>query len=80
MDRPGSTCRTAHGRAADHVTVGLPSRPVAPVTGDRTCSTWGEGDEGTPVAVVCGAGRWVTADHGPGAAAALRPLAEDMFR
>ncbi len=40
----------------------------------------GEGDEGTPVAVVCGAGRWVTADHGPGAAAALRPLAEDMFR
>jgi coenzyme F420-0:L-glutamate ligase/coenzyme F420-1:gamma-L-glutamate ligase len=40
----------------------------------------GEGDEGTPAALVRGAGRWVTPDHGPGAAAALRPLVEDMFR
>jgi coenzyme F420-0:L-glutamate ligase / coenzyme F420-1:gamma-L-glutamate ligase len=40
----------------------------------------GEGDEGTPVAIVRGASRWVTADDGPGAAAALRPVAEDMFR
>ncbi len=40
----------------------------------------GEGDEGTPVAVVRGAGRWVTQGHGPGAAAGLRPIAEDMFR
>ena len=40
----------------------------------------GEGDEGTPVALVRGAGRWVTADHGPGAASGLRPVAEDMFR
>lgn len=40
----------------------------------------GEGAEGTPVAIVRGAGRWVTADHGPGAAAVLRPVAEDMFR
>lgn len=40
----------------------------------------GEGDEGTPVALVRGAGRWVTVGDGPGAAAALRPIAEDMFR
>ncbi len=40
----------------------------------------GEGDEGTPVAIVRGAGRWVTADHGHGAASGLRPVAEDMFR
>ncbi|MCB2049163.1 MAG: coenzyme F420-0:L-glutamate ligase [Novosphingobium sp.] len=40
----------------------------------------GEGDEGTPVAVVRGAGRWVTQEHGPGAASGLRPVAEDMFR
>jgi coenzyme F420-0:L-glutamate ligase/coenzyme F420-1:gamma-L-glutamate ligase len=40
----------------------------------------GEGAEGTPVALVRGAARWVTADDGPGAAAGLRPLAEDMFR
>lgn len=40
----------------------------------------GEGDEGTPVAIVRGADRWVIAEDGPGAAAALRPLAEDMFR
>lgn len=40
----------------------------------------GEGAEGTPVALVRGAGRWVTEEDGPGAAAGLRPLAEDMFR
>jgi coenzyme F420-0:L-glutamate ligase/coenzyme F420-1:gamma-L-glutamate ligase len=40
----------------------------------------GEGAEGTPVAVVHGAGRWVTAEDGPGMAAGLRPLGEDMFR
>ena len=40
----------------------------------------GEGDEGTPVALVRGAAGWVTADHGPGAASGLRPVAEDMFR
>ncbi len=40
----------------------------------------GEGDEGTPAAVVRGAGRWVSQDHGPGASAGLRPVAEDMFR
>lgn len=40
----------------------------------------GEGAEGTPAALVRGAGRWITSEDGPGAAAALRPLNEDMFR
>jgi coenzyme F420-0:L-glutamate ligase/coenzyme F420-1:gamma-L-glutamate ligase len=40
----------------------------------------GEGAEGTPVAVVRGAGRWVTPDHGPGMAPGLRPVEQDMFQ
>lgn len=40
----------------------------------------GEGAEGTPAAIVRGAGKWVTVEDGPGAGAQLRPLAEDMFR
>jgi coenzyme F420-0:L-glutamate ligase / coenzyme F420-1:gamma-L-glutamate ligase len=40
----------------------------------------GEGDEGTPVAIVGGAERWIAPGDGLGAGAALRPLAEDMFR
>jgi coenzyme F420-0:L-glutamate ligase/coenzyme F420-1:gamma-L-glutamate ligase len=40
----------------------------------------GEGSEGTPAALVRGAARWVCGDDGPGAAAGLRPVAEDMFR
>lgn len=40
----------------------------------------GEGAEGTPAALVRGAGRWVSEDDGPGAVAGLRPVAEDMFR
>lgn len=40
----------------------------------------GEGAEGTPVALVRGAGRWVSADDGPGATSGVRPAAEDMFR
>lgn len=39
----------------------------------------GEGAEGTPAAIVRGAEQWVTAEDGAGAAAGLRPLAEDMF-
>ncbi len=39
----------------------------------------GEGAEGTPVAVVRGAGRWVTAEDGLGAAAIMRPVEGDMF-
>lgn len=40
----------------------------------------GEGDEGTPAALVRGGDRWVTDTDGPGAAGALRPVSEDMFR
>ncbi len=40
----------------------------------------GEGAEGTPVALVRGAGQWVTAEDGPGTTSGLRPFAEDMFR
>lgn len=35
---------------------------------------------GRPLAVVRGAGRFVTADDGPGARALLRPAADDLFR
>jgi coenzyme F420-0:L-glutamate ligase/coenzyme F420-1:gamma-L-glutamate ligase len=40
----------------------------------------GEGAEGTPAALVRGGGRWVSEGDGPGAASALRPQVEDMFR
>lgn len=40
----------------------------------------GEGAEGTPAALVRGAGRWVSAEDGPGAASGLRPVEQDMFR
>ncbi len=40
----------------------------------------GEGDEGTPIVIVRGAGRWVSDEDGPGADSGLRPVAEDMFR
>ena len=39
----------------------------------------GEGAEGTPVAVLRGAGRWITLDDGEGAAAIMRPAAGDLF-
>lgn len=39
----------------------------------------GEGAEGTPVALVRGAGRWITAENGPGAAAIMRPVEGDLF-
>lgn len=40
----------------------------------------GEGDEGTPVALVRGTSRWVSDEDGPGAASGLRPVEQDMFR
>lgn len=40
----------------------------------------GEGNEGTPVALIRGAQRWVSEDHGPGAISGLRPVEQDMFR
>ena len=39
----------------------------------------GEGAEGTPVAIVRGAGRWVTETDGTGAAAIMRPAEGDLF-
>lgn len=40
----------------------------------------GEGDEGTPVAIVRGAAHWTCEEDGPGAASGLRPVEQDMFR
>lgn len=40
----------------------------------------GEGDEGTPAALVRGAARWTCEEDGPGAASGLRPIEQDMFR
>ena len=40
----------------------------------------GEGAEGTPAAIVRGAGKWISAEDGPGAVSGLRPVAQDMFR
>lgn len=40
----------------------------------------GEGAEGTPAALVRGAGQWVSEDDGEGAASGLRPVEQDMFR
>jgi coenzyme F420-0:L-glutamate ligase / coenzyme F420-1:gamma-L-glutamate ligase len=37
-------------------------------------------DSREPVVAIAGLERFVTAEHGPGAAAMLRPLVEDMFR
>jgi coenzyme F420-0:L-glutamate ligase / coenzyme F420-1:gamma-L-glutamate ligase len=37
-------------------------------------------DEGVPVAIVRGLGRFVTAGDGPGAAALRRPMEDDLFR
>ena len=42
--------------------------------------TMGEGAEGTPAALVRGAGRWVSDEDGPGAGSGVRAVAEDMFR
>jgi len=39
----------------------------------------GEGAEGTPVAIVRGAGRWVRDEDGDGAAAIMRPVEGDLF-
>jgi len=37
-------------------------------------------DGGQPVVLISGAGRHTTTDDGPGAAALIRPEAEDLFR
>jgi coenzyme F420-0:L-glutamate ligase/coenzyme F420-1:gamma-L-glutamate ligase len=40
----------------------------------------GEGAEGTPAAIVRGAGAWVSHEHGLGALSLVRPIEQDMFR
>lgn len=53
---------------------------VADALAAAACLVMGEGDEGTPVVIIRGAGQWLSDEDGPGAASNLRPVAEDMFR
>ena len=53
---------------------------VADAVASAAVLAMGEGAEGTPVALVRGAGRWVTEEDGPGAESGLRPPEQDMFR
>jgi coenzyme F420-0:L-glutamate ligase/coenzyme F420-1:gamma-L-glutamate ligase len=39
----------------------------------------GEGAEGTPVAIIHGAARWITDEDGPGAVSIMRPVEGDLF-
>ena len=63
------------GRVLQATIVGIADSLAAAAT-----LAMGEGSEGTPVAIVRGAERWTTREHGEGAAAGLRPLEQDMFR
>ena len=53
---------------------------VADAVAGMAVLAMGEGAEGTPAAVVRGAGRWISDDDGPGATSGLRPPEQDMFR
>lgn len=53
---------------------------VADAVATMAVLAMGEGAEGTPAAIVRGAGRWVTPEDGPGAVSGLRPVEQDMFR
>jgi coenzyme F420-0:L-glutamate ligase/coenzyme F420-1:gamma-L-glutamate ligase len=53
---------------------------VADAVAGMAVLAMGEGAEGTPAAVVQGAGRWISDDDGPGATSGLRPPEQDMFR
>lgn len=53
---------------------------VADAVAGAAVLAMGEGAEGTPVALVRGAGRWVSDADGPGAVSGLRPIEQDMFR
>lgn len=72
-DRRGET--DLFGRTLQATVIGVADSVAA-----MAVLAMGEGAEGTPVAIVRGAGKWVTAEDGAGAGAQLRPLAEDMFR
>lgn len=71
-DRRGG--RDADGRElrATWIAVADQAAAAADLVRDKT--------SGTPAVVLRGLGHHVTADDGPGAAALLRPLAEDLFR
>jgi coenzyme F420-0:L-glutamate ligase/coenzyme F420-1:gamma-L-glutamate ligase len=53
---------------------------VADAVAAAAALVMGEGAEGVPAAIVRGVGRWVSAEDGPGMAAGLRPVEQDMFR
>lgn len=53
---------------------------VADAVAGAAVLAMGEGAEGTPVALVRGAQRWISEDDGPGAVSGLRPVEQDMFR
>lgn len=71
-DRRGQ--RDMHGRTLQATIVA-----VADAIAAVAVLAMGEGAEGTPVAIVRGAGRWVTAEDGSGAAAITRPVEGDLF-
>jgi coenzyme F420-0:L-glutamate ligase / coenzyme F420-1:gamma-L-glutamate ligase len=53
---------------------------VADAVAGAAVLVMGEGAEGVPAALVRGVGRWVSRDDGPGMAAGIRPVEQDMFR
>jgi len=64
-DRRGRELRASMIAVADAVTA------AADLTREK--------DSGEPVVIVAGLGHHVHADDGPGAAALIRPIAEDLF-
>jgi coenzyme F420-0:L-glutamate ligase / coenzyme F420-1:gamma-L-glutamate ligase len=53
---------------------------VADAVAGAAVLVMGEGAEGVPAALVRGVERWVSRDDGPGMAAGIRPVEQDMFR
>jgi coenzyme F420-0:L-glutamate ligase/coenzyme F420-1:gamma-L-glutamate ligase len=53
---------------------------IADAVATMAALAMGEGDEGTPAALVRGMGLWVGQEDGGGAASGLRPVEQDMFR
>jgi coenzyme F420-0:L-glutamate ligase/coenzyme F420-1:gamma-L-glutamate ligase len=53
---------------------------VADAVAGAAVLVMGEGAQGVPAVLVRGLDRWVGADDGPGMAAGLRPVEQDMFR
>ncbi|MDE2301784.1 MAG: coenzyme F420-0:L-glutamate ligase [Sphingomonadales bacterium] len=72
-----------HDRRGEEDLFGRPLQATVVAVADAIAAAavlaMGEGDEGTPVAIVRGVGRWIAPEDGPGATAGLRPAAEDLF-